>query len=71
MKVRTIENRGELWVSLEDLRKAINDEDLLLRAAAMLKVSRVEKHDDALKSIRMMIAYFLTEGTGVLAKETN
>lgn len=65
MKARTIFYAGEKWVSQNDLRAAINDDELILKAAAMLKVA-VAHHDGAIEAIRKMIAYFYTELTGAL-----
>lgn len=69
--VRRIMQGGEEWVSVHDIGKALNDNDLILKAAAMLKVSKEAKHDSALKSIQMMIAYFFTEATGILRHTEN
>lgn len=64
--VRTIRHAGEDWVSLNDLRSSMNNKELIEKAAAMLKVSHVEKHDEPMECIRRTIAYFFTEATGVL-----
>lgn len=37
---------------LEDLRVALNDDQMILKAAAMLKVSRIEHHDAATGALR-------------------
>lgn len=42
--------------------------EAILAAAAMLKVA-VTRHDEAVESVRKMIAYFFTEVTGILSRE--
>ena len=71
MKIRTMMHAGETWVNANDLRDAMNDDEMILKAAAMLKVSKVEHHDSAVETIRRAIAYFFTEGTGALAHLEN
>lgn len=70
-EARRIMVTGEDWVNVNDLRDAMNDDDMILRAAAMLKVSHVKHHDSAVESLRRAIAYFFTETTGVLRHEEN
>ncbi len=70
-KARRMMYAGEEWVNQNDLRDALNDDELVLRAAAMLKVSRVEHHDSAVEALRRAIAYFFTECTGALSHEEN
>jgi hypothetical protein len=69
-KVRTIRHNSQTWANLEDLRVALNSDDMVTKAGAMLKVS-IEKGDTGIKALRMAIAYFLTEGTGALAQLEN
>lgn len=70
-KVRTMQVAGEDWASANDIRDALNDDDMILRAAAMLKVAKVEHHNDAIDMLRKAIAYFFTEATGALAHHEN
>jgi len=65
MNARIIMHGGDEWVNVDDLRDAMNDDDLIMKAAAMLKVSH-EKGDSSLETIRRAIAYFFTELTGAL-----
>jgi uncharacterized caspase-like protein len=69
--VRRMQHAGEEWVSVNDLRDAMNDDKLILAAAAMLKVSHVQHHDDAVEATRRTIAYFFTEATGALSHLEN
>lgn len=69
-KVRLIRHHGESWASVEDLRLALKDDDMITRAAAMLKVAR-EKGDEPLETVRKAITYFFTEGAGILAHLEN
>jgi hypothetical protein len=68
VKARRIQWAGEEWVSQNDLRAAMNDDQLVLDAAAMLKVAH-EKGDDPVETIRKCLAYFYTEATGALTHE--
>lgn len=70
MKARRIQHAGESWVNENDLRVAMNDDDLITNAAAMLKVSLAKK-DKHLDALRKCIAYFYTELTGALAHKEN
>lgn len=69
--VRTIRHNGEEWVSVNDLRAAMNNDELILKAAAMLKVATVKHHDGACEAIRRVIGYFFTEATGALRHTEN
>ena len=69
-RARTIKYAGEEWVNVNDLRYALRDDDLILRAGAMLKVC-VKKRDGALKALRMTIAHFFTEMIGAFDHENN
>lgn len=69
--VRTIRSAGDEWANVSDLKLALKDDDMILRAAAMLKTSRVTHHDSAVEALRRTIAYFFTEATGALAHTEN
>lgn len=69
-RVRLTEHHGQLWINLEDLRMALKDDEAVLKAAAMLKVAR-DKGDPPLEMLRLAIAHFITELTGVLDQGGN
>lgn len=69
-KARIIRHSGEDWVSVEDIRLALNDDDMILRAAAMLKVAH-GKDEHPLDVLRKAVGYFFTEATGLLAHHEN
>lgn len=71
MNVRTISRNGEQWASIEDIRAALNDREMILRAAAMLKVAHFKEHHDEIESLAIAIAFFFTEATGVLRYTEN
>ena len=64
-KVRRIQYLHEEWASVNDVRKALHSDELIMCAAAMLKVS-VDKGDLPIDALRNAIAYFFTQATGVL-----
>ncbi len=69
-KSRTMRSGGEEWVNINDIRAAINDEDMMLRVVAMFQVCE-EDGEDPLEVLRMGIAYFFTESTGALSHHEN
>lgn len=69
-KIRTVTTSNGVYANVEDIRAAMNDEDMILRSAVMLQVA-MSKGDAGVVALRMAIAYFFTEGTGILAAKDN
>jgi hypothetical protein len=68
--VRRMQHAGEEWVNVNDLRDAMNSDELVFKGAAMLKAA-LDKGDNGLDAIRKCIAYFFTEATGALSHLEN
>jgi len=68
--IRTIREHGERWLSEADLRRAMNDDELITQAAAMLKVAH-EKGDSPIEAVRRCVAYFYTQATAALQHHGN